>query len=41
MHSKDDFQNIQDFLGSGSISGKKFMKILSIVIKILGELLYS
>ena len=28
-----------DFLGTRSISGKIFMKILTVVIKILGELL--
>ena len=30
----------EDFLGSRCISGKNFMKIQSVVIQILGELLY-
>ena len=41
MCSTDGFQNImRTFFGSRSISGKNFMKIRSVVIKILGELLY-
>ena len=40
LHSTDDFQNIEDFHGSRSISGKNSIKIRSAVIKILRELLY-
>ena len=37
----DDFQNSsEDFPGSRSIYDKNFMTIRSVVIKILGELLY-
>ena len=40
IRSTDDFQNIMDFRGSRSIYGKNFMKIQSVVIKMLGDLLY-
>ena len=41
MRSTDGFQNImRTFFGSRSISGKSFMKIRSVGIEILGELLY-
>ena len=41
MNSTDGFQNIMGtFFGSRFISGKNFVMIRSVVIKILGELLY-
>ena len=41
MCSTSGFQNIMGaFFGSRSISGKNFMMIQSVVIKILEELLY-
>ena len=39
MRSTDGFQNVmRTFFGSRSISGKNFMKIQLVVIKMLGEL---